>query len=731
MSTILKVKGTRAAIWEKPETGDPDAPFDDPAAHLELIRFCSDFNYLTFAHVYDVTVSHAAVAGSTATGYPGVPAGDGSIGGTQPIRDGQVVTTNHTLVTHNLGSAPLYMVIYDGQIVSGAQAVQVESGDRQRVVSSFATSSVIGLREIAFSFTSGLSATSRNYRVIVFNPPEPDPLKPLFHVKLRSGTILMGQGKIEEGMATVRRTRPGDGDLYLPLARTLDAANGAFRSVSPTGLKDVGGLYNGNLFDAPMIDIAFDPPSPVDPDSPRVFTTTSDRFYFEADGVPVFDSEVYPVGFLPQSDWIEVTGQTLSFPDLLKGDVYGYARGTIGVSLQCSCASYIALKPQEWGPEEVNPLPATTLGTVPAGTDILLVYARVTRTSAPSQIKGQNVPVLPREGEWVFCPGGCLPLEYTAPLARMMEVRLEGTTITLRRKQSVSNKNYSYFRTDNSPENSGWTYGGGIKNVHAVYHLESKGPVASFGNSLKRYDSSRCSLTDITNYGSTYSVDIRVIPGRSGIDPEELRSNVGYLGTFNDTNSTQSHTFTVPFGPAPATGHTRRVFVCVKNAVTSAPGITSVSIGGAAATQHVSLRTSPQAAIYSREVNAGDSGSVVVSTAPNNSRIQIDVLSAYDMESAVAHATAESSSTSPQTIATLDGGFVIGSQMAHRGPFGDQNTYPMTGVETSVSVGPNYTSSVDTDEGFLAFQDTDGSTLTVSTARDSGAQFVRVLASFR
>lgn len=257
MVVCLRIKDGRAAIWVKPTSGDKMAPFDDPTAHFDKIRFCSDFQYLSAPLITQVTINHAQVNGVTGTGYTGASAGGTNTGSSEPIANGQVVPASHTLYTHNLGYPPFHMVLLDGEVLNGG-AVQVQSG-RLRLVSSYATNSIIGLREIGMSSTANLSAVSRTYDVIVFRELAADPAKPLWHVRLDDGLIVMGQGKIDQESRVLRRAADEEEPtFYVPVTRTSDTRNGAIRTISPIGgIKDYG-LYIGDLIQAEAIPVTYD-----------------------------------------------------------------------------------------------------------------------------------------------------------------------------------------------------------------------------------------------------------------------------------------------------------------------------------------------------------------------------------------------------------------------------------------------------------------------------------------
>lgn len=257
---VLSIKDDQVAIYEKPVSGSKYGPRTDPLEHLGLLRFHSDFQYLSSFDIADVTVSHDQVDGVTGSGQTGAPtAGGSATGATQAIANGQIAQASHTLFEHDYGYEPFHMVLYNGEIVSGATVVQSASGGRARRVASYATDSIIGLRETAVSSADDLASISRSYRVIVFRDIAADPAKPLFHVRLSDGIIVLGRGKITHEMKTLRRAADEEEAVfYVPVTPTVDIRNGAVRSVSPVGGVTDSGLYSGTLFTIDAIRVTYD-----------------------------------------------------------------------------------------------------------------------------------------------------------------------------------------------------------------------------------------------------------------------------------------------------------------------------------------------------------------------------------------------------------------------------------------------------------------------------------------
>jgi hypothetical protein len=241
------------AIWEKPASGDPLAPYDDPIANFGLVRFHSDFQYLSNSlRVNGISVSHASVAGVTGSGYT-IPSSGGFATG--PIANGQIVVTDKLLYTHSLGYVPQFMVLYNGAIVYGGTCVQ-QTADRlkARFVSAYATTTEIRLQDIGISNSDALPAASVSYDVLIFRDPSPIGGDPLY--RNTPDEITLGYGRITSEQRPLRRAVGAEGFFYIPLDRTSDIRNGAYRTISPAGAVDLG-PYFGSFFSAEYIKVTY------------------------------------------------------------------------------------------------------------------------------------------------------------------------------------------------------------------------------------------------------------------------------------------------------------------------------------------------------------------------------------------------------------------------------------------------------------------------------------------
>ena len=273
-----------------------------------------------------------------------------------------------------------------------------------------------------------------------------------------------------------------------------------------------------------------------------------DAFYADNNRIQVinaddisFDSSRPSIQLLPDSAKLSIS-RTVTFPTLLSGPAY--LQRTYGAAPYCE--SWSALFPQEWGPDEVNSsptdsqfppgpvgiatrnLPEEFLGTVPAGTDYIDVRARMSRTKAPPSFMEQHPPlVMFKEGDWVGLPGGSCPCEYFVPLARHFDIVLRGTSLYLRRFQSVRDNGVSMTWGTGPQNNFGW-----FTTIAEAYGVSYAGAFTRFGTPaalIERKDSNNinvnrrapwannstdaCSITP-PDYTSVYACEFEIHPGR-------------------------------------------------------------------------------------------------------------------------------------------------------------------------------------------------------------------------
>lgn len=232
----------------------------------------------------------------------------------------------------------------------------------------------------------------------------------------------------------------------------------------------------------------------------------------------VWSSDGRPVNLLPEANWLTVP-VTIAFPDFIKRNAYCFAPQS-GIFANSSCASFSTIIPQEWGPGEASPrtLADQALGTVPAGVNYIDVRVTLARTKAPTALLGIAVPnQIPTQQ--TLLPGGTMPAEMTYLWRRLFEIGLDGTQIRLRRWQSVwsgatqlgwSPGNAVYF--PNGGKRPGWTHGGGSSSSlgHPAHMIQRK----AGGNVNKaRGEANQCSLSDNSNFSSTWAGTALIRPG--------------------------------------------------------------------------------------------------------------------------------------------------------------------------------------------------------------------------
>jgi len=268
----------------------------------------------------------------------------------------------------------------------------------------------------------------------------------------------------------------------------------------------------------------------------------------------VFDSDAKSVQLFPDSTKIRLTGKQIVFPNLLQANAYHrYSGGIIGGLTYCE--SWSTLLWQEWGPTEVflnyesfggalgastRNLPQEYLGSVPADTDYLDVRVRLARTHVPAVLWDMSAPyVMFQEGAEINLPGGSCPTESFPPmLFRHFDIVRDGTSVYLRRYQSVGNKGTGDYVmpsggaiiSSDSSVSGGWTIGAegaGVgdrapaQGAWLARRIDTRGPDSSGGkrrNGTSPGTDNQCYIPgksiSYPDLSSTYTGDITIHPGR-------------------------------------------------------------------------------------------------------------------------------------------------------------------------------------------------------------------------
>jgi hypothetical protein len=244
MSIRFYADVSRVAIYEEAPGGgsaiDPNSlmnrPVLDPLTWIDYVYFHSDFGYYGVVASGTTTISHPVVAGSTVT--------VGEDAYLSQLYYGQSQTFDHLLLQHNLGYVPKFFVAYDSKMIPHGMPVQT-SGAGVRLVSAYATTTQIRLREFATSSASDLPATSRDYQVLVFRQDAVDPLLPM--LRMEPGDIVFAQGKFRANTPHLRATGSGDSIFAQAKTRTAAVRNGSFRAYPPNGSPVDLGTFTGSL----------------------------------------------------------------------------------------------------------------------------------------------------------------------------------------------------------------------------------------------------------------------------------------------------------------------------------------------------------------------------------------------------------------------------------------------------------------------------------------------------
>lgn len=255
--------GVAALFIEPNQTGRDDdidaprnAPAKNPAAHLPNVIWHSEFfQYELAMPIQSVSVSHPALAGrqkywGEGGYYEGLGIGYDPNQNLKYLVNGQVSSAQHTLVNHGLGYVPLAFVAYGGRMLMPGVLVQTASEGRNRFVAQYATSSIVGLREVMNASQNALGSVSRTYQVMVFRVPAAQSALPLFG--RHGASVLLGRGKVDTAKTYLRRPEPGQSSPFsLDRGPTADIDNGRTRIVTggvTTTEEGYGGSFSGPAF---------------------------------------------------------------------------------------------------------------------------------------------------------------------------------------------------------------------------------------------------------------------------------------------------------------------------------------------------------------------------------------------------------------------------------------------------------------------------------------------------
>lgn len=240
---------------------DARAPYDDPTGNWTRVRFCDQFQYLNALTQNTATIAHSLVAGVAGSGYSAPSSAGGS--GTGPITNGQIVIQDQTLYTHSLGYVPQFQVLIGNELISPGTVVQIDKTlGLIRYVSVYATTSIIGVRNVGISSASDLPSINVDYKINIFRQPTVIPGAPLVDLNVNSGNdLVMGHGRITSAQKPLRRTQVGDvATFFVPITRTMDVRDGCVRKINLADYYDHGNSigYNGSLIQAQFLEMTYE-----------------------------------------------------------------------------------------------------------------------------------------------------------------------------------------------------------------------------------------------------------------------------------------------------------------------------------------------------------------------------------------------------------------------------------------------------------------------------------------
>ncbi|KRA42086.1 hypothetical protein [Devosia sp. Root635] len=267
------------------------------------------------------------------------------------------------------------------------------------------------------------------------------------------------------------------------------------------------------------------------------FEYSAGHIIAEMGGRKALDTSVPMLNLVPSAA-ITLTDYAISWPDLFSGTIFEQVRQTIESPPSVfndyfGCSTWIGLVEQEWGPSEPSPrtLADISLGTVPAGTDYLEIWVNLSRTVNPAKILDLALASNFPEGEWVKLDGYSCVVEEFGGVARQFEFVLDGTSVKLRRYQSVNkdggllpgttrvnpsedigNATFFYAGTNAPEDGSKYAiYGQMIQQLGPDRNIPTHRPSGKEAGSASNVP---CSMSHAgISYASTWTGDIIIKPG--------------------------------------------------------------------------------------------------------------------------------------------------------------------------------------------------------------------------
>lgn len=230
----------RCALYEEPSgSGAADnpysarnAPLNNPASNLAYLYFHSDYDPMEVVSGPTVVgINHATIAAGTGPG------------GAVSVNNGRVYggySADHLLLTHGLGYVPDFFLLSGSNVIHPGFPIQYDSADgRARQVTAYATTTQIRLYEVGVQTSTALAGLTVNYTVLVLKAPPAPTGDVLLDFNPSTGVVKMARDKFSSDRRYLQIVAGGS-PFGLPLGRTIDLANGTFRSVSPDGtIRDV------------------------------------------------------------------------------------------------------------------------------------------------------------------------------------------------------------------------------------------------------------------------------------------------------------------------------------------------------------------------------------------------------------------------------------------------------------------------------------------------------------
>ena len=216
------------------KTSSRNRPANDPASWLSSIYFHSGLDIVEVVSDTTVSITHAAVTGSTSGG---IRSSDGV--GSASSENAAVVrynagSTDDLAVTHGLGYIPDALVVVSGNVLDPGMPVQLTGTGLGRYASLYLTTTTARIKTWASVSGSNLPSVTLSYRIIILRQPRTASGNKLFDFDPTTGITKMAKDRFSTDRNYLQVVAGGS-PFGIAYGKTIDLAGGAPKFCFPDG----------------------------------------------------------------------------------------------------------------------------------------------------------------------------------------------------------------------------------------------------------------------------------------------------------------------------------------------------------------------------------------------------------------------------------------------------------------------------------------------------------------